>query len=116
MSDYEDYWTEREKDEEGEEVAEKEVVMETFYHNGEDVRVLIMDDVITFEYENGTTRTVPIDRVRFCPECMRNRIFPFTLTDEICQRHRSPYLKFSLSDYENFKIISKMEGGLIVPH
>lgn len=118
MSDYEEFWNNREKFEEQE--VESETVRisrpdininESYEINGESVHVHINSENAVFSYVNRTSKTVPLEHLRFCPECVREKKYPFTEIEKECPDHKIPMLPFDVEHYEKFKLISKMEGG-----
>ena len=118
ISDYETYWSDREKEgTEGEEneVVREESVLDTFDMDGETVEVEINGEYVTFYYQNGTDRTLPISDLYFCPKCLKKMVFPFCDGADDCKVHGHEVLKFDLKEYENFKLVSQMYGGMLVP-
>jgi len=116
LSDYETYWADREKEgTEEEEVVHEETILDTYDLNGETVEVEIVGEYVTFYYQNGTDRTLPISDLYFCPKCMKDTVFPFCEGADECKVHGHSVLKFELKEYENFKLISQMYGGMLVP-
>ncbi len=119
MGDYEEYWSDREKvDADGELPADKDSpisITESFLDNGESVAVEIVGGMATFNYANGTSETVPMNQLWFCTTCMKKGTMPFYTDTEVCPTHDTALLKFTIKDYENFKLLSKMEGGILQP-
>jgi len=116
MSDYESYWADREKEglEEEETVAEESII-DTYRTNGETVDVEIGGAWATFRYQNGTVNTVPLSDLYLCPRCMKEGRFPFCTVSSPCPEHEHDLIKFDLREYENFKIVAQMQGGMLVP-
>lgn len=83
-----------------------------FYEvRGEVVRVKIDTETATFDYVNQTNRSIPLYRLKFCPDCLREKKYPFSEDDSICERHKTPFLPFDLETFERFQIIALMENN-----
>ncbi len=83
-----------------------------FYEiRGEVVRINIDTEIATFHYANQTNRSIPLHRLKFCPDCLRDKKYPFSEDDSICQRHKTPFLPFDLETFERFQIIALMENN-----
>lgn len=106
MNDYEDYRRKK---------RVKDVNPSTaiyFYEiEGEVVRIEINVESATFYYANQTHRSIPLYRLKFCPDCLRDKNYPFSEDDLICQRHKTPFLPFDLETFERFQIIALMENN-----
>lgn len=124
MSDYEEYWWNRNKienvdsDEDLDRLVEKAhfkkeetIIHESYKLNGEIVYIHIDSETATFDYANGTSRSVPVIDIKFCPECVKEKKYPFSENGNTCEVHKIPLIPFDLEKYESFKLISKMEGG-----
>lgn len=129
MSDYEEYWWNRNKienvdsDEDMDRMVEKvhfkkeEIIIHDSYKlNGEMVYIHIDSGTATFNYANGTQRSVPAIDLLFCPECVKEKIYPFSDDGNICELHKIQRIQFDLEKYESFKLISGMEGGTSEPN
>lgn len=128
MSDYEEYWYNRNKienvdsDEDLDRMVEKahfkkdeKIIHDNFKLNGEMVYIHIDPDTATFDYANGTSRSVPSLDLKFCPACVKESNYPFSDDGNICEYHKTQRIQFEIEKYESFKIISKMEGGTSEP-
>jgi len=83
-----------------------------FYEiRGEMVRIDIDEEIATFHYANQTNRSIPLQRLKFCPDCLREKKYPFSEDDSICQRHKTPFLPFDIETFERFQIIALMEDN-----
>lgn len=124
MSDYEEYWWNRNKienvdsDEDLDRMVEKahykkeETIIHASYKlNGEMVYIHIDSYKATFDYANGTSRSIPALDILFCPECVKENIYPFSENRNTCEVHKIPMIQFDNEKYESFKLISRMEGG-----
>ncbi|MCI0497756.1 MAG: hypothetical protein L0Z54_05650 [Thermoplasmata archaeon] len=119
-SDYESYWSDREG--EGQEDGPQpdvdpysEVISESYDVEGETIDVEIDGAWATFRYANGTVNTVPVSDLYVCPRCIREGEFPFCFDTAFCPVHEHDLIKFDRKEYESFKIVAQMNGGLLAP-
>ena len=121
VSDYENYWVDRDKIEsledavEAEDIYDKKIPVkpsfkETYTMNGEIVVVTIGEEFAFFEYSNGTSSEVSLSELKFCPSCVKEGKYPFSRHGASCPIHRIEYFNFDMKRYEEFKVISKLNG------
>jgi len=108
--DYQDYWSDREKDEEEGETPSG-FFMNLTYRIGSKEKVLVHIDSFEaeFNYGNGANLRIPITELRFCPECLKKGDFPF-VEDGECSIHNIHPLPFNLQDFERFRILGMLES------
>lgn len=106
MSDSEDHWHKKR-------VKDMNTSPAIYFYEirGEMVRIDIDAESATFHYANQTHRSIPLYRLKFCPDCLRAKKYPFFEDDSICQRHKTPLLPFDLQTFERFQIIALMENN-----
>ncbi|HID71849.1 MAG TPA: hypothetical protein EYP29_03785 [Thermoplasmata archaeon] len=121
MSDYEDFWLNRNKVESLEDPTEVEEESmgsesegfrfeETYTLKGEIIKVLIAQEFARFEYSNGTTAEIPLDELKFCPSCVKEGKYPFSSDGGACPLHKMEYINFDIKRYEDFKVLSQLNG------
>ena len=120
MSDYEDYWVERDKveslEDSGEEYSYQKKIKEgarfkeSYTSNGEIIEVTIGEEFAFFEYSNGTSSEVPLSELKFCPSCVKEGRYPFSRHGDSCPIHKIEYFTFDFTRYEEFRVLSKLNG------
>ena len=120
MSDYEDYWVERnriegledavEEDTDARRVKEGTRFREVYTSNGESIEVTINEEFAFIEYSNGTSSEIPLSELKFCPSCVKENKYPFSRHGDSCPSHQIEYFDFDIRRYEEFKVLSKLNG------
>jgi len=120
MSDYEDYWVERDRIEGLEDAVEEHPYpgrmregsrfKETYTSNGETITVTIGEEFAEFEYSNGTSSEVALSDLKFCPSCVKEGRYPFSRHGDRCPVHEIEYFDFDIKRFEEFKVLSKLNG------
>ncbi len=65
-------------------------------------KVKITDSYVEIQYPNGSFEVIPIEELRFCPECLREGYMPFT-SSYVCPYHEIRTLEYSEKEFRAFE-------------
>src|SRR3989338_10261508 len=84
---------------------DEEPLWDAFLLDGRPVTVALSPESANIRYENGSEEFVDRDELAYCPDCVREHVFPFQGRSTRCPAHGTDVLAFDLDEYERFELL-----------